>query len=401
MSPRERLLAAIDGAPGALVPCSFMIFRALSDKCRDEYEFATRQLELGLDACVRLDDLPVRFAPEVNIREWVTPSGEGEAPLLTRLYETPAGSLTSTVRQHEGWPYGDRLPLFSDYITPRAVNHPVAAPENLDALRYLLVPPGEDDIRVFLEEAARRKRFADDHGLMLAGGWRGERLVPGEDRLLVGAEFGTVSVVDTLMWLCGGTEPLLWAYDDPDFLDELIGLLEEWNRARLAIHLEAGVDVVFRRAWYEGTDFWSPSLYRKSILPTVRRDVELVHQAGVRYAYIITTGMAPVADLILEAGVDVIVGIDPGMGKGTSLQEVRDSLGGKIGLWGGVSGPLVVEEGSEDQVRSAVEEAISILGETGRFILSPVDNVRADTEQSWRNVKALIETWRSLTHSAS
>ncbi len=114
-----------------------------------------------------------------------------------------------------------------------------------------------------------------------------------------------------------------------------------------------------------------------------------------------TTGMAGVADLILEAGVDVIVGIDPSQGKGTTLEEVRDSLGGKVGLWDGVSGPPVVEERSEEDVRVAVEQAISVLGETGRFILSPVDNIRADTERSWRNVEVFIETWQSLTSSSS
>jgi hypothetical protein len=378
-----------------------MIFRALSDRCQDEYELAVRQMELGLDTRVRLDDLPVRFAPEVEIHESVSPGAEGEPPLLTRVYETPAGALRSSVRQIDGWPFGDRLPLFSDYITPRAVDHPVAAQEHVAALRYLLTPPNDDDVRAFLEEARRRKRFAQEHGLLLAGGWRGERRVPGEDRLLVGAEFGTVSVIDTLMWLCGGTEPLLWAYDDPEFLKELIGVLEEWNRARFEIHLEAGGDLVFRRAWYEGTDFWSPPLYREFILPTVRRDVELAHEAGVRYAYIITTGMMPVADLILEAGVDVIVGIDPGQGKGTTLQDVRDSLGGKVGIWGGVSGPLTVEEGTEGEVRAAVEEAVSVLGDTERFILSPVDNVRADTEQSWCNVRVFVDTWRSLTRASS
>jgi hypothetical protein len=378
-----------------------MIFRALSDKCRDEYELAVRQMELGLDTRVRLDDLPVRFAPEVKIRERVTATGEGEPPLLTRAYETPAGSLAVSVKQIEGWPFGDHLPLFSDYIIPRAVQFPISGPEHLPVLRYLLTAPADDDVRAFLAEGKRRKRFADDQGLLLAGGWRGERSVPGEDEYLVGANFGTVSVVDTLMWLCGGTEPLLWAHDQPEFLGELIGILEEWNRARLEVHLEAGVDIVFRRAWYEGTDFWSPRLYREFVLPTVRRDVELAHEAGVRYAYIITTGMMPVADLILEAGVDVIVGIDPGQGKGTTLQEVRDSVGGKVGLWGGVSGPLAVEEGTEGEVREAVEEAASVLGDTGRFILSPVDNVRADTERSWRNVRAFIDTWRSLTCSSS
>jgi hypothetical protein len=377
-----------------------MIFRALRLKCRDEYEFALRQAEMGLDTRIRLDDLPVRFSADVRIEESVTPGHSGEPPLLTRVYDTPSGTLTSTVKQIEGWPFGDHLPLFSDYITPRAVRHPVMWPPDLAALRHLLRPPDPNDVARFLDEAARRRRLADEHGFLLHGGWRGERQLPDEDQNLIGQDYGTGSVVDTLMWLCGGTDPLIWAYDQPDFLRELIALVDDWNRSRLVVHLQARPDVVFRRAWYEGTDFWSPALYREFILPTVRRDVDLAHQAGARYAYIITTGMMSVADLILEAGVDVIVGVDPGMGKGTALAEVRQKLGGKVGLWGGVSGPLVVEEGTEADVRAAVEEAIAELGGTGRFILSPVDNVRADTEQAWRNVQVFIETWKALTASS-
>jgi hypothetical protein len=85
------------------------------------------------------------------------------------------------------------------------------------------------------------------------------------------------------------------------------------------------------------------------------------------------------------------------MGKGTTLADVSDKLGGKTCLWGGVSGPLTVEEGTEAAVRAAVEEAISALGPTGRFILSPVDNIRADTDQSWHNVQLFIDTWRQIT----
>lgn len=397
MTAREKLLAAIEGAPQAGVPCSFMIFRALRDRCADEYEFALRQVEMGLDAGVRLDDLPVRFAPGVKVRESVERDRAGEPDTITRVYETRAGKLTAQIRKAEGWPFGDRLPLFSDHIVPRALRYPVAGPGDLEPLRYLLISPASADVRQFLAEGKRRRRFAQAKGLLLTGGWRGERQLVNEDPGLVGREFGTLSVVDTLMWLCGGTAPVLWAYDEPDFLRSLIGLVEDWNRQRLAIHLEVGVDLVFRRAWYEGTDFWSPALYREFILPTVKRDVELVHQAGARYAYIITSGMAPVADLIVEAGVDVIVGIDPSQGKGTSLAEVRGALGGRVGLWGGVSGPLVVEEGTEAQVRAAVEEAVSALGPTNRFILSPVDSIRADAERTWRNVAVFIDAWRSVS----
>jgi hypothetical protein len=64
-----------------------------------------------------------------------------------------------------------------------------------------------------------------------------------------------------------------------------------------------------------------------------------------------------------------------------------------------VSGPLTVESGAEKELRRAVEEAMNTLGATGRFILSPVDNVREDTERAWRNVRVFIDTWKSLTGS--
>lgn len=396
LSARERLLAAISGAGDAPVPCSFMIFRALRQQCRDEYEFAERQVEMGLDARVQLDDLPIRFAPEVEVREWSEADPEGGPTLLHRSYETPAGTLTAVAKRTEDWPHGDRLPVFDDYFTPRAARYPVAGPDDLEAVGYLFAEPTSEDIAAFRREAEARKQFADDRGLLLTGGWKSRRVVPGEDTGLIGENGGTGTVIDTLMWLCGGTEPLLWAYDEPGFLSRLIAVVEHWNRRRLAIHLECGVDLVVRRAWYEGTDFWSPRFYRQFILPALRREVEMAHEAGARYGYIMTSGMLPLADLILESGVDVVIGLDPGQGKGTTLEDARTSFSGQVALWGGVSGPLVVEEGTEEQVRRAVEEAISTLGPTGRFILCPVDNVRADTERAWSNVKVFIDTWKAL-----
>jgi len=390
LSSRERMLAAIDGARGAPVPCSFMIFRALRGKCKDEFEFAQRQMELGLDARVQVEDFPVRFSPEVGIEEWA------ENGLLHRVYETPAGTLTATVKHTEDWPYGTSIPVFDDWFTPRAVEFPVTGPQDLPALRCLLAPAREDDVADFRAQAGARREFADDHGLLFTGGWKSQRFIPTEDKLLIGDNGVTGTIIDTLMWLCGGTEPLMWAYDRPDFLRELIGMVEEWNRERLAIHLETGVQLVMRRAWYEGTEFWSPKLFSEFILPGLKKDAALAHQAGARLGYIITSGVTAIADLIVESGADVMVGVDPGEGKGTTLAQVRDLLGGRIGLWGGVSGPLVVEEGTEEEVRKAVEEAMEALTPTGRFILCPVDNVRADTEKAWRNVRVFIDTWKSL-----
>ncbi len=399
LSSRERLLSAITGNGGASAPCSFMIFTALAKQCRDYQQLALAEMELGLDARVPLTDLPVRFAPEVHITERIEAASNGPVPCLHRTYETPVGNLTGSVRKTEDWPHGDHLPLFGDHIAPRAIKFLVTGPQDLEPLRRLLTEPTAEDIADFRSQAAARAQFAQEHGLLFTGGWDASRRSASEDRSLVGSDYGTGTLVDALMWLCGATQPLLWAYDAPDFLAELISILETYNRRRLQLHLETGVQLVFHRAWYEGAEFWSPRLYRQFILPALQREAELCHQAGVYLAYILTSGMLPLADLILESGVDVVVGLDPGQGKGTTLEATRTTLGGRLGLWGGLSGPLTIEQGTEDEVRAAVEAALTSLASTGRFILSPVDNVTETTQLTWRNITVLIETWRRITES--
>jgi hypothetical protein len=65
-----------------------------------------------------------------------------------------------------------------------------------------------------------------------------------------------------------------------------------------------------------------------------------------------------------------------------------------VGLWGGVNGHMTVELGNQEQVRSEVQRALQIFGESGGFILSPVDNVREYTAKAKGNVSALIDEWQ-------
>ena len=71
----------------------------------------------------------------------------------------------------------------------------------------------------------------------------------------------------------------------------------------------------------------------------------------------------------------------------------KRKLRGRIALWGGVSGFLTIEEGSEDDIRKATAAALETLGPDG-FILSPVDNIRSASETVWRKVLSFIDTWK-------
>ena len=183
--------------------------------------------------------------------------------------------------------------------------------------------------------------------------------------------------------------------DKPEVIEKLLQMVSDWNRKRMGIYLEDGIDLLIRRAWYESTDLWSPALYHRFMFPVLKKEIEIAHQAGAKFGYIMTSGVMPLLDDFLALGFDVLIGVDPIQGRGTDLKVLKKKLGGKICLWGGVNGYLSVERGNKEEVKEAVEKAMAVLGPEG-FILSPVDNVTENSETTWSNAKMLIETWKKL-----
>ncbi|MFQ6132850.1 MAG: uroporphyrinogen decarboxylase family protein [Armatimonadota bacterium] len=390
MTSRERMLAALSCEEPDHVPACFMIFAALREQCDDEWQFVDRQLAMGLDAVVRAPLTPLKAETDYGDLRGLPPRPAGEVemqtcrevvpgerrPLLHKEYRTPAGTLTTVVNETEDWPYGEHVPLFDDFICPRARKFPVTGPDDLPALRYVLEPPSAEDIDALHRQVRQARQFADQRGILVEGGWG------------VGG--------DALGWLCGFENAMMMAADQPEFIQDLLDLIATWNRRRMEVALDAGVDLFVRRGWYEGVDFFSPAMFRRFLLPALKAEVDLAHQAGAKFGYIITTGMMPILDALLEAGIDTIIGVDPVQGRGTDLALVKQNLGGSICLWGGVNGFLTIERGTEDDVRAATREAIETLAPGGGFILSPVDNVSADSDTTWRNVAALIDCWKQL-----
>ncbi|MCK4591587.1 MAG: hypothetical protein KAT86_07515 [Candidatus Latescibacteria bacterium] len=383
LTSRERMLAALESRESDYVPCSFMIFTALLERCQDQLDFIGRQLELDLDAKVELPEFPIRLHPEVEVKEWKEKSVGHGYPLLHKQYNTPSGTLTAVVRKTEDWLYGDHVPLFDDYLVPRSEKFLVTSKEDLASVRFLFAEPTSEDIKEFRQKSAKLKEFASNKGLLVSAGWQ------------TGMDPGCMGM-DAVMWLCGMKEAVLLAVDQPEVIQELVRIIAEWNLKRMEIYLDEGVDLLIKRAWYEGTDLWSPSLYRKFMAPVVKKEIELTHQAGAKFGYIMTSGVIPLLDDLLNLGIDVLIGVDPLQGKGTDLGLLKQKLGGKICLWGGVNGFLTIENGGRGDVEQAVHEAIDILGPGGGLILSPVDNVRDTSQHTWDNVMTMINTWKKM-----
>ena len=393
ISSRQRMLAAFSCEKPDHVPCCFMLFQVLQRKSANDFEFFDRQLELGLDARVELPDISMPIGSDVSTRTWKEqPEGE-RVPLLHKEYRTPSGTLTTVVRQTEDWPYGDEVPLFDDYLAPRSQKFLVTGPGDLPALRHLLVPSSDEDIAAFRETAAEYKRYAEDKGLLFCGGWRDWRSNPVS---VVGEQGSATLGLDALMWLCGATAPMYWAYDQPGFLEELIDIVTTWDLRQLEIMLDAGAELIIERAYYSGTDYWSPRLYRQFVAPALREKIALTHEAGAVFGYEMSTGMMPLLDDLLGMNMDVIMGIDPVQGTRTDLDVLADWARGRMCLWGGVNAAMCVQRGTAAEIWQAVEEAIATCGPHGGFILSPVDNIMDTSRKTWRNVLEFIRAWQHL-----
>lgn len=191
-------------------------------------------------------------------------------------------------------------------------------------------------------------------------------------------------------------------FDSPDFLHELIGVVAGWARRRLEIVLDIGVDLVIKRAWYEGTELWSPALFQEFIAPVLRDDVALVHSAGARFGYINTSGTRAIFQHLLDLGVDVLIGVDPVQGVGTHLELFSKWAAGRMCLWGGVSAPMTVEPATQPEpIWEAVERAVAVCGSRGGFVLSPVDNLFDSSARVWQNVIQFVEAWKRFQAQSS
>ena len=296
-------------------------------------------------------------------------------------YATPRGTLRQEVyRAHshdKDWPglpeTADEVEIASDYHVPRSRRFAVETEADLEALPYLLQPPGDADRALLRQEAARLKAEADRLGVLL--------MVWGP------------SGADRAIWLCGVENLMLMSMESPDMLERLLDVIHAHDKALVEAALETPADAVFMRGWYASSDFWSPAAFRRHILPRVREIAEMTHQAGKRLAFCMSTGMMPLLDALAEIGYDVHFHVDPVQGR-ADLQRVKDTLGRTTALQGGMNSAVTLESGSDAEIRQAVHRAVETCAPGGGFILSPVDCLFPSTP--WRSVEVLIEAWREV-----
>lgn len=382
MCSRERILATIRHQPVDHLPLCFhglghQQVEFLSRRYPDQLELARWHLDRDLDTGI-ITSPPLHSTKWFETREWTEdPPGEAYS-LMFKEYVTPQGTLRQAVRKHD-YPF-ESIDLFSDHNVPpaRSKEYCVEKEEDLEALECILRPPDAEELSGYRERMKAARKFCDENGILLSGYHQG--------------------IGDPLAWLSGIEPVLMAALEDWGFLKRYVEILTEWSLAILAIQIDAGIDLLVRRGWYESTDFWSPKLYREFLFDPLKKEIETAHQAGVLVNYCMNSGAMPLLAMFRDLGFDIYSLIDPTAGD-TDLVKIKDEVGGAIALYGGVSNNNVLEMGTGEEVRQAVAEAVEALAPGGGFILGlgdVLDYTMSRPETSERNLYVMIEAWREI-----
>ncbi len=257
-----------------------------------------------------------------------------------RTFRTPAGTLHDVIQwARPNCGYGDGP-------NPHRVEPLVKSRDDLAALRYLYAPPRRDllaDIPLVLAEVGDRAVVAA-YDCTHAGGW-GLDVLDVEDRLI-------------------------FSIEQPELLRDACGIMQESHLRNLRAMLDRGCRVVFD-SWFQcGLSVgWSPRTFTDIFLPLIAGTAALAHEYGAVYICYDAGRMMHTIPLLIEAGVDVIAGLQPPDMGDVVLREVKTKYGDRVSLMGGLDPVYLLQWGTPETIREAVRQAITDAGPGGGFIL--------------------------------
>ena len=375
MTSRERVLAALRRQPVDHVPCCPSFSPSLLGP---QHTWANRAdtldrivNHLGLDARVGVS-LEPSWHPDVIARVWKETVPGERWPVLHKRIDTPAGPLTAAIRVTEDLEHPDDIPLTSDWNVSRYVKPWLETMEDVERSRYVQLPPTDADIAKGHQAFLERKRMADEYGVITY------------------ASCG--SGLTHALQLFGPQQAVILSMEQPEIIERYLEI-EHAATLRCAEVLAGwGVDVIRRNGFYETTDYWSPSQIRRWLVPRLRREIEAMRSNGAATVYTVCTGIMPILDILADLEFDAYNDIEPALGH-QDMRAVARALCPSHAIWGGVSGPIHIGEGTPETARQAVRQAFELFGPQG-LILGAVPSIRA--HWPWENALAMFDEWKKL-----
>jgi len=345
MSPRERVLTALDGGTPDRIPCALAFYPV--------------RLERLVPRSLRPDN-------SVDVHFVEMPLSREEKALAERV-----GKL----------PYNTRLGSPGQVLTYRRWGYHPESPEGRNPLMRARTL---NDLREFPFPDARGRRPA---GRLHAdiGAWHARGLVVGGNLPHLGGE-----LFESAWRLRGLQNFLLDMVERPEWADYLLDRLTTLARRNAETLAAAGVDVLALDddVGMPGTMFMSPALWRCFFKP---RMAEIITAARIvkpdlRVLYHSEGCIEPILEDLIEIGVNALNPLQP---EYMDARSVRQKHGSKLALWGTVGGHTTFSFGTPQQIHDEVRMRVETLGRAG-LILCPAYDID-EPDIPMQNIAAFLD----------
>lgn len=189
-------------------------------------------------------------------------------------------------------------------------------------------------------------------------------------------------------WTLRGIPNLLTdLYDNPDFVDDLLHTIADYNISQVREALKYDIDAV-----YFGDDWgmqrglqMGPRMWRRFIYPVLKRMYGVVRGAG-KFVMIHSCGdVDELFESLIELGVNCFNPFQPEV---MDVEALLRQYRGRLAFHGGLSTQRTLPHGTIDDVRRETRHLLE-LGRDGGYIFAPAHDVEGDVALD--NMLAFIE----------
>jgi uroporphyrinogen decarboxylase len=212
-------------------------------------------------------------------------------------------------------------------------------------------------------------------------------------------EAGLVGLWETCWFTVGFERWLLALGDKPEFVEALLDrILDFLLRMHGAYLDEAGEYLDLVTLWddygAQAATLVSPALWRRLVKPRLARLVAMLRSKTDAFIGIHSCGaLTALLDDLAEIGIQVINPVQVSA-RGMDPAELKARFGSRLSFWGGIDTQHLLPNGSPQEVREAVGQAVGVLGAGGGYILAAVHNIQPGVPAE--NVLAMFDTARAL-----
>ena len=348
LTSRDRVMAAFAFEEPDHVPCWLGASPEFRDLAREHLALADDE-----SLSVYLGDDFRRVFPQYRGPEGSNPTEYLENPDAT--YRTPFG-----IERH-GYGYGQPL------------NHPLKHATLQEVHDYPWPDPAWMDASSIREEVAL---------------WEGQYAILGGD---------WSPFFHDLIDLLGMEAFFFKMYDEPGVVDTILKYVVDYYASVSQSIFDQAADII--DIFFIGNDFGGQTgplmgekLFRRFMLPHLRRLVDLGHDYGLKVMMHCCGGFAPLIPLMIEIELDGLQALQPSA-RDMKPSKLKTEFGDRILMNGCIDTQHVLIEGTPDLVREKSRQVMDIMKSGGGYVCSPSHDYLLP-ETPLGNVLALYETVR-------